>query len=44
MEQKDRKIQLILDEIATTEEMHRNDFCTQIKMMDYLTGKIHTIS
>lgn len=38
MKQKDEKIELILDEIATTEEMHKNNFSIQLEMMDYLKG------
>lgn len=36
-EQKDEKVNLILDEMTITEEMHKRNFSTQLQMMDYLT-------
>ncbi|XP_065360792.1 centrosomal protein of 128 kDa [Calliphora vicina] len=42
MQQKDEKVKLILDEIAVTEEMHKNNFSTQLQMMDYLKDILKT--
>ncbi|XP_023309006.2 dynein regulatory complex subunit 2 [Lucilia cuprina] len=42
MQQKDEKIQLILDEISVTEEMHKNNFSCQLEVMNYLKDTLKT--